>query len=72
MKMYLTNQIITLWRKLVLWEKEHFSFSAEYFQTRQSQRELEQWGFSPLHCGIEGALLAGQKKAVPVPEEAMV
>lgn len=62
-KMYLTNKIITLWGKLLCERSHTFHSLLSTSKTRQSHRELEQWGFSPLPCGVEGAPLVGQKKS---------
>lgn len=43
--MYLPNKIITLWGKLVLWEKEHFSCSAEYFQIQTKPKWIGKMRF---------------------------
>lgn len=59
--LYLTNKIITLWGKFCE-RRNTFHVLVSTSKTRQSQRELEHWGFSPLHCGIEGASLVGQRE----------
>lgn len=51
--LYLTNKIITLWGKFSE-RRNTFHVLVSTSKTRQSQRELEHWGFNPLHCGIEG------------------
>lgn len=39
-RMYLTNKIMPFWGKLALWEKEHFSCCAEYFQIQSEPKRV--------------------------------